>query len=119
MPLSPKQASGLQLMVAGKSNGDIAHALQVRPETVSRWRQLPAFVDALQSANDPSLVAADVNVTFAKWRAYDVLLALLDSDDDQIRLKAAAAIYSTWGTALPTYRGPDAEPKSDEEATHD
>jgi hypothetical protein len=98
------------MMMTGASNGNIAKRLQVRPETVSRWRQLPQFKDALASATDPDLTDGDANLTFLRWRGYDVLLGLLESEDEQIRLKASSEVFKLFGTRLPPYRGPDQEP---------
>jgi hypothetical protein len=113
MPLSPKQQAGLQLMIGGASNGAVAKRLQIRPETASRWRQLPQFKDALASATDPDLTDGDANLTFLRWRGYDVLLGLLESEDEQIRLKASSEVFKLFGTRLPPYRGPDQEPVED------
>lgn len=117
MPLSPTQTQALQLLVAGKTNGQAAKACGVRPETVGRWRKLPQFQDAIQSANDPSLTDQDTNLIFLKWKAFDTLSTLLESDDESVRLKAAAEVYKVWGTHLPRYSGPHAEPQSQEAGT--
>ena len=114
MPLSPTQTQALQLLAAGKTNGQTAKAVGVRPETIGRWRKLPQFQDAMQSANDPSLGDQDTNLVFLKWKAYDTLSSLLESDDESVRLRAAAEVYKVWGTNLPRYVGPHAEPKPDE-----
>jgi hypothetical protein len=113
MALSTKQTEALRLLIAGKTAGQAAKATGVRPETVSRWKALPAFRDALAATNDSDLTDHDINVVHAKWRAYDTLVTLLDSDDEGVQLKAAAEIYRTWGTAMPPYRGPDEQPPED------
>jgi len=110
MALSTKQTEALKLLIAGKSAGQAAKAVGVRPETVSRWKALPAFRDALAAVSDSDLTNHDINVVHAKWKAYDCLVTLLDSDDEAVQLKAAAEIYRTWGTAMPPYRGPDELP---------
>lgn len=116
MPLSKRQTKALHMLASGRTGGQTAKALGVRPETVSRWRQLPQFKDALASANDPDLADGDANITYMKWRSYDVLLAALESDSDQVRVKAAGEVFRLFGTTLPAYRGPDQEPP---EETHD
>lgn len=117
MPLSPKQTSGLQMMLSGASNGAIAKALSIRPETASRWRSLPQFKDALAAAKDPDLTAEGPNIAFIKWRSYDVLISLLESDREDIRLRAASEVFKTWGTSLPPYTGPDQGSPSDDRPT--
>ena len=115
MPLSPKQVTGLQMMLEGQSNGQIAKRLGIRPETVSRWRQLPQFRDALENNNDPDKIDADTNITYLRWRSYDVLLSLLESEDDAIRLRAASETFKLFGTNLPRYQGPDQIPVTEAE----
>ena len=115
MPLNIKQTEALRLLIAGRTGGQVAKSLGVRPETVSRWKRLPAFVDALASANDPELADGDANITFLKWRSYDVLLGALESDSDTVRVKAAGEVFRLFGTRLGQYSGPAAEPKPDEE----
>ena len=115
MPLSPKQVTGLELMLQGQSNGVIAKRLGIRPETASRWRQLPQFRDALANNHDPDKIDADTNITYLRWRSYDVLLSLLESDDDAIRLKASSDVFKLFGTNLPRYQGPDQQPVTEAE----
>lgn len=119
MPLSPTQTQALHLLASGKTNGQAAKAVGVRPETIGRWRKLPQFDDALKAAADPGLNDADSNLVFLKWKAYDTLSSLLESDDETVRLRAASEIYKTWGANLPKYQGPHAEPKPDEETAND
>ncbi len=65
MALSTTQTEALKLLIAGKTAGQAAKAVGVRPETVSRWKALPAFKDALASANDTDLTDHDINVVHA------------------------------------------------------
>ena len=85
----------------------VAKQLGVRPETVGRWRQLPAFQDALTAAEDPSYVDQDLNVVNLKWKGFDTLMNLLDDHNAAVRLRAAAEIFKLWGNRLPPYAGPD------------
>lgn len=113
MPLSPKQVTGLEMMLKGQSNGAVAKRLGIRPETASRWRQLPQFKDALENNDDPDKIDQDTNLTYLRWRSYDVLLGLLESPDDAIRLKASSEVFKLFGTRLPRYTGPDQQPEPD------
>ena len=113
MPMNERQTSALRMLRAGKAGGQIARELKVRPETVSRWQQLPAFQDALAASKDGDLDDQDTNLVYLKWRAFDTLSSLLESNDESVRLRAAAEIYRTWGTSLPRYTGPDQEPVED------
>jgi len=84
---------------------------KVTKPSVSRWRQLPAFQDALTAAEDPSYVDQDLNVVNLKWKGFDTLMSLLDDHNAAVRLRAAAEIFKLWGNRLPPYAGPDAEPE--------
>ena len=119
MALNVKQTEALKLLIAGRTGGQVAKALAVRPETISRWKQLPAFVDALASANDPELTDGDANITFLKWKSYDALVTALESDSDTVRVKAAGEVFRLFGTRLGQYHGPAAEPKPDEASDND
>lgn len=41
--LTTKQLEAVQLLASGKSATTIAHLLDLRRETLSRWRKIPAF----------------------------------------------------------------------------
>lgn len=67
-----------ECVIEGRTRTETAGALGVSPRTVSRWKKIPvvvAEVDRLRSrANEP--------------RVEDVLIRLLKSDDEHIRLMA-------------------------------
>lgn len=46
--LTPDQIKAAALMATGASGAEIARAVGVRPETVSRWRRNPVFIGELQ-----------------------------------------------------------------------
>jgi hypothetical protein len=77
--LTPERIKTLaECLIEGRTRAEIADALRVSPRTVSRWKKHPvvvAEVDRLRSrANEP--------------RVEDVLIRLLKSDDEHIRLMA-------------------------------
>ena len=113
MPLNHQQSEALRHLLAGKTHGQTAKIVGCRPETVGRWRKLPAFVDALKAATDPDLTDADTNITYLKWKSYDTLLSALESDSDTVRVKAAGEVFRLFGTRLGQYQGAPAEPVED------
>ena len=77
--LTPERVKTLaECVIEGRTRAETADALGVSPRTVSRWKKIPAVVaevDRLRSrANEP--------------RVEDVLIRLLKSDDEHIRLMA-------------------------------
>lgn len=50
-PLDAAQARAVELLGAGCSIGHAAKSLQIDPRTLYRWRQEPAFIEALRSAS--------------------------------------------------------------------
>jgi hypothetical protein len=77
--LAPERIKQLaECLIAGRTRNETAEALRVSPRTVSRWKRDPAViaeVDRLRSRT-------------SETRAEDVLLRLLESDDERIRLMA-------------------------------
>ena len=77
--LTPERVKTLaECMIAGRTRAETADALGVSPRTVSRWKKNPAVVaevDRLRSRT-------------SETRVEDVLLRLLESDDERVRLMA-------------------------------
>jgi len=48
-PISPSQSKALALLIAGKSQKDVALAVGVNARTIGRWMREPAFVAALDN----------------------------------------------------------------------
>jgi hypothetical protein len=91
--LTPDQAAALDLLLAGQTITAAAAAVGVARETVSRWRNSdPAFMGALNSALQSAHDAMTKKLLDARARAIDTLADLLDSDDQAIALKSAAAL---------------------------
>jgi hypothetical protein len=77
--LTPERVKTLgECVIEGRTRAETADALGVSPRTVSRWKKIPvvvAEVDRLRSRADEP-------------RVEDVLIRLLKSDDEHIRLMA-------------------------------
>ena len=87
------QTRAIQLILQGKNNQQIADAIGVSRQTVSFWQ------------NQDEKFKADLNDEIKAWQgaqrakfasvidtAYESLISLLQSDDPQIRLKAAVEV---------------------------
>ena len=91
--LSPDQAAALDLLLAGQTATAAAAAVGVARETVSRWRNSdPAFQGAYNAALQSAHDAMAKKLLDARARAIDTLADLLESDDQAIALKSAAAL---------------------------
>ncbi len=91
--LTPDQAAALDLLLAGQTVTAAAAAVGVARETVSRWRNSdPAFQGAYNAALQSAHDAMGKKLLDARARAIDTLADLLESDDQAIALKSAAAL---------------------------
>ena len=91
--LTPDQAAALDLLLAGQTITAAAAAVGVARETISRWRNSdPAFKGAYNAALQSAYDAAAARLLDARGKALDRLAALVDSHDQAIALKAAAAL---------------------------
>ena len=91
--LTPQQQQALDLLLAGKTVTETAAALDVARETVSRWKHRDAgFVAAYNQGLLSAWEAGHKRLLDARAKAIDRLTDLLDEEDPQTVLKAAAAL---------------------------
>ncbi len=91
--LTPQQQQALDLLLAGKTVTETAAALDVARETVSRWKHRDAgFVAAYNQGLLSAWEASHKRLLDARAKAIDKLSDLLDEEDPQTVLKAAAAL---------------------------
>lgn len=64
----PKQLQAIDLYAQGMKGTEIATTIDIRPETLSRWRQDPAFLDAIYTRSRELLKDSLPNI-------YKVLIA--------------------------------------------
>jgi hypothetical protein len=77
--LTPERIKQLaECLIAGRTRNETAEALGVSPRTVSRWKKDPAVVTEVDRLRSRT----------SETRVEDVLLRLLESDDERIRLMA-------------------------------
>ena len=91
--LTPQQQQALDLLLSGKTVTETATALDVARETVSRWKHKDAgFVAAYNQGMLSAWEASHKRLLDARAKAIGKLIDLLDEEDPQTALKAAAAL---------------------------
>ena len=94
--LRDQQLLAIPLIVAGKSDAQVAEAVGVARETVNRWRNHDFdFQRELRESREAHLDSHMMALTRVNKKAVDVLENLLDSDDEQIRMRAAMHLLRT------------------------
>ena len=96
--LTDQQRRGAELAAAGWSGVDIGSELGVRPETVSRWKRLPAWQAAYDAIVAEVRGELEASLTELAGKALSELEALLGYDyDPSIRLRASVALLNMAG----------------------
>lgn len=90
--LTAQQWQAVAMLVSGKKGTEVAEALGVTQETVSRWRNGPLFVAALNLAVRDAYTATIGEVRDITRDAFAALRECLYGEDDRTRLAAALAI---------------------------
>jgi hypothetical protein len=89
--LTAQQWQAVAMLVAGKKQVDVAEALGLTQETVSRWRNSPIFAAAVNAGIRESYTAVIGEVRDASTDAVKVLRECMQSEDEKLRLSAALA----------------------------
>ena len=90
--LSVQQWQAVGLLVAGAKQVEIAEALGLTQETVSRWRNNPMFAAALNLAVRDAYAATIGEVRGLVKDAVAALKECMYSEDERLRLSAALAV---------------------------
>ena len=94
--LKDQQLLAIPLILAGKTDAEVAEAVGVARETVNRWRNHDFdFQRELRESRKAHLDSHMMALTRVNKKAVDVLENLLDSDDEQTRLRAAMHLLKT------------------------
>ncbi len=96
------QTRAIQLILEGKNNQQIADEIGVSRQTVSFWRNRDEeFQTALNEEIKASQDAKRAKFDTILDAAYESLISLLQSNDPQIRLKAAVEVLKREGHRTP------------------
>lgn len=90
--LTAQQWQAVALLVAGKKQVEVAEALGLTQETVSRWRNSPLFAAALNLAVRDAYSSTIGEVRGLVTDAIAALRECMYSEDERLRLSAALAV---------------------------
>jgi hypothetical protein len=96
--LRPRQVLAANLLVQGRRGKDVAAALGVSAETVSRWRQLPEFQALMHRLLQETIDTTRLGIVALCAESIEHLRGLIRSFDDD---KAMKAITLVLGKAAP------------------
>ena len=94
--LKEHQMLAIPHILAGKSDAQVAEAVGVARETVNRWRNHDKdFQDELSQSRVAHIDARVIGLSSVNAKAIEVMEEFLDSDDEQIRMRAAMHLLKT------------------------
>jgi len=96
--LTAAQEVAADLVVAGKTDGEVAEAVGVTRQTVWEWRHRnPAFIAETNRRRKELWEAASERLRGLVARAVDVLAEDLDGEDRRLRQQAAVHVLRAFG----------------------
>jgi len=98
--LRPKQVLAAMMIVEGRMAKEVAQYLRVSPETVSRWRALPAFQALVRDMVQDSIDATKLGLLSLCSESIGHLRGLIRGMDDEMALKAITLLFSKAGPVL-------------------
>jgi transposase-like protein len=90
--LTARQAGAVALLLAGRTYPAVARSVGVGRTTLYRWRQLPAFRQALLAGQRGMFASAVARLSGLTDGAIDQLSRLLRSEDERVVLAACVAV---------------------------
>lgn len=90
--LTPDQWRFVTARLEEKSDKDAAFRIGINPSTVSRWENKKQIDNLLAEIQASTAIAAKAVLEKQVLKASMVLLGLLDSDDERIRIDAAKQV---------------------------
>ena len=106
--LTAQQIEAAQALFDGQQIKAIAERLGVDRRTISRWRDLPAFQDALGELAAAEISAARQVIAKAAGKAAQALVGLLDTTGQKSAAARVRAAVEILNRALGTTDGPNA-----------
>ena len=98
--LRPKQVLAAMMLVEGRMAKEVAQYLRVSPETVSRWRALPAFQALVRDMVQDSIDATKLGLLSLCSESIGHLRGLIRGMDDEMALKGITLLFSKAGPVL-------------------
>jgi hypothetical protein len=114
--LTPEQLNAIDLLILGKTDREVAEAVGVRRETVTKWHKNPFFSAELSIRREELWVDAKLRLKALAHEAVNVLTNGLHSSDEKIAITAAVHILKVTGLYDGEWKGTLNLPKTPEEA---
>ena len=95
--LTPEQLNAIDLLILGKTDREVAEAVGVRRETVTKWHKNPFFSAELSARREELWVEAKLRLKALAIEAVNVLNRGLSSVDEKVAIAAAVHILKTVG----------------------
>jgi len=98
--LRPKQVLAATLLVQGQQGKAVAKALNLSPETISRWRHRPEFQFLMRQLLQETIDATRLGIVSLCAESIEHLRGLVKSFNDETSLKAITLIMAKVGPVL-------------------
>ncbi len=95
--LTPEQLNAIDLLILGKTDREVAEAVGVRRETVTKWHKNPFFSAELSVRREKLWVDAKLRLKSLVHEAVDVLTRGLSSTDEKVAITSAVHVLKTVG----------------------
>ena len=95
--LTPEQLNAIDLLILGKTDREVAEAVGVRRETVTKWHKNPFFSAELSVRREELWVDAKLRLKALAHEAVNVLNRGLFSSDEKVAITAAVHVLKTVG----------------------
>lgn len=95
--LTPEQLNAIDLLIFGKTDREVAEAVGVRRETITKWHKNPFFSAELSIRREDLWVDAKLRLKSLVHEAVNVLIRGLSSTDEKVAITAAVHVLKTVG----------------------
>ena len=95
--LTPEQLNAIDLLILGKTDREVAEAVGVRRETVTKWHKNPFFSAELSIRREELWSDAKLRLKSLAHEAVNVLTRGLSSQDEKVAMTAAVHVLKTVG----------------------
>jgi len=95
--LTPKQLKAAILYAEGLKGTDIAKSISVTPQTISEWKNNPAFKAEINKLKWDALCSARDRIQGLAGDAVDSIQELLKAENEEVRRKACRDVFELIG----------------------